>query len=117
MLQHDFSSNLKTLSCENIQLLQHIDYLEERLSQYENVPTFQGASEILRDENPCVQYSPANEWNVWPYSWATAAWQTTTERFHSFHRKLQSASTTKQSPRVHGHFRQAHCDDAEVTLM
>ena len=29
-----------------------------------------------------------NVWAVWPYCWATAAWDLAQERFHSFHENL-----------------------------
>jgi hypothetical protein len=31
-----------------------------------------------------------NLWDVWPYCWATAAWDLTQNRFHSFHKKLSN---------------------------
>lgn len=29
-----------------------------------------------------------NVWDVWPYCWATAAWDLAQDRFHSFHTNL-----------------------------
>lgn len=29
-----------------------------------------------------------NVWDVWPYCWATAAWDLAQDRFHSFHKNL-----------------------------
>lgn len=120
MSQHEFAPVSETLNHENLQLLQHIDYLEERLSQYENVPTLQETLEMSREETSDDRVSSVSEWNVWPYSWATATWQTTTERLHSFHGRLQVARTIKlrvlKEARDRRGFSQAHCDDAELTL-
>ena len=120
MSQHQSTFGLDVLNRENLQLLQHIDYLEERLSQYENVLTLQETWKMSREENVDARASTIGEWNVWPYSWATAAWQNTAERLQSFHGRVQSAralkSRTSESERVGRSFPQAHCDEGELTL-
>jgi len=39
-------------------------------------------------------------WNVWPYSWAIASHDAATERFHSFHTKLNSWLLARHNRRV-----------------
>ena len=111
MSQHEFASQIEALNCENLQLLQHIDYLEERLSMYEKVPSVEESCAAARDESPSV-----DEWSVWPYSWATTAWRATSERFHSFHGRLHYAQLAKHNAHARRHHT-AELEDAELTLM
>ena len=39
-------------------------------------------------------------WNIWPYSWAIAGHEIATDRFHSFHKKLNSWLLVRHNRRV-----------------
>ena len=39
-------------------------------------------------------------WNIWPYSWAVAGHENATNRFHSFHKRLNSWRLERHNRRV-----------------
>lgn len=45
-----------------------------------------------------------NLWDVWPYCWATAAWDLTQDRFHSFHTKLSEWRLARANQRERDSF-------------
>lgn len=40
-----------------------------------------------------------NVWDVWPYCWATAAWELAQDRFHSFHTNLSEKQLERANRR------------------
>ena len=59
---------------------------DETLRLTAEIEELQARLEYLLDNEP--EGAPDPEcWNVWPYSWAIAGWNTARERFHSFHEK------------------------------
>lgn len=111
MSQHETTLHSPESNPENLRLLQHIDYLEERLSLYENVPTSEETAAIPRDEKP----QSVDEWNVWPYSWAANACNKVGERFHWLHGRLRVAQVQSERACQRRAY-EANLDEAELTL-
>lgn len=109
--QHETTLHAPESNPENLRLLQHIDYLEERLSLYENVPTSEETAAMPRDEKT----QSADEWNIWPYSWAANARNKVGECFHSFHARLRVAQSKHQNACGRRAY-EANLDEAELTL-
>lgn len=45
-----------------------------------------------------------NLWDVWPYCWATTAWDLAQDRFHSFHKNLHEWRLARSNRRERENF-------------
>jgi len=76
---------------------------EDFPSSMQSTPSF-----ALEAHSDCISFASKNEaaqndedvWNVWPYCWAIAGHEIAGERFHWFHKKLNSWFLTRHNRRV-----------------
>ena len=75
---------------------------EDFPSSMQSTPSiaFEGHSDCIRFAAKSSEAENEDVWAVWPYCWVIAGHETVTERFHSFHTKLNSWLLAHHNRRV-----------------